>query len=94
MNSSFWQVNIGQLIVSVGMFGSAVLFVWRTAALHGQHVEQMRSLNAKVDEHEETSKEHGEAIDKLSRLADVSEKRLELIEQELRDRRNRVKGEL
>jgi len=88
MNSGFWTINVGQVLTALGLVASALVFIWKTASLHGQQKEKFEDLAGKVESQERTSKEHGVVIVELARLAAISEKRLELIEQELRDNRN------
>lgn len=92
MGSGFWQINIGQIITAVGIVGSALVFIWRTAHLHGQQEEQLRGLAAKVDKQETKIDEHSAEIQDLASLARVSkqrldqgERRFELLEEEMRD---------
>ncbi|MGA2557980.1 MAG: hypothetical protein ABSG04_17055 [Verrucomicrobiota bacterium] len=88
MNPGFWQITIGQVVTAVAFVVSAVGFIWRTAALYGQQRAQLAALTEKVGDVAAVVKEQSPTLVELKVLAATSEKRLELIEQQLLFRRH------
>lgn len=90
----FWQITAGQLLTGasaiIGMIGSAWIFTWKMGQMHGQNIAKIDGLSEAFREQVQLSQHHEQEIKSLRELAESSQQRLRLLEEEMRDNRKRI----
>lgn len=93
MNPQFWQMTAGQaftgLCAVIGMIGSAWIFTWKMGQMHGQNLATIGGLADDIKQQVELVRHHGDELNQLRALAESSQERLRLLEEEMRDNRKR-----
>lgn len=89
----FWQLNVADVVkgffLLVGMMGSAWVFTWKMGQMHGENIQKISGLTDAIGEHGIIQREHTQELSHLKSLAESSQTRLRLLEEEMRDNRGR-----
>lgn len=89
----FLQITAGQVLVGacslLGMLGSAWMFTWKMGLMHGENATKMDALSVDLLETSGLIRHHDQEITSLRELAESSQQRLRLLEEEMRDNRKR-----